>query len=576
MDRHYRAALILGYERMAAWSDLLDLINVYPVADADTGRNLKISLAPLRQLDETPEAVPRYLMKAATGNSGNIAVAYLQELLNVDGAARLSPALQTALQKARKAVVDPKPGTMLTLFETLSEAAMSQNQDPVTWRVTDMVNRLAHCVEQTVEALPELQQAGVVDAGALGMFIFFEAFLNGLVGRTDQHLPVIQRFQGKLAISDDYQPADLSHQDSYCVSARLQFVSNENTARRRLGALGRSVVVSDDGDGLKVHLHTNRRTALRAELEQVGRVLDWSEEKIEHSHAGLRFNNGGIHIMTDAAGSITAQDAHTLGITLLNSYLVVGEQAWPETLYLPEKLYTAMKSGTRVSTAQASMFERHQSYLSVVSRYEKVLYLCVGSIYTGNFETATAWKAQNDGNDRLTVIDTGFASGRLGIVVLATARFAEHCEDAETVIGFAREAVAQSQELVFLDQLKFLAAGGRISKTKGFFGDLLHKKPIITPAAKGAEKVGIVRNRQEQLDFALERLSRDFRKQDAPFILMQYSDNQDWVEKSAAEKIQRQLPAAQIVFRPLSLTSGAHMGPGTWAMAYLPAFNASI
>jgi hypothetical protein len=329
-------------------------------------------------------------------------------------------------------------------------------------------------------------------------------------------------------------------------------------------------VVAEDGDVFKVHLHTSRGTALKAELESVGRVLDWSEEKIEHFYAGPQFNKSGIHIMTDAAGSITVQDARSLGITLLNSYLVVGEQAWPETLYLPEKLYTAMKNGTRVSTAQASVFERHQSYLSAVSRHEKVLYLCVGSVYTGNYETATDWKADNDTNDRLTIIDTGLASGRLGIVVLATARFAQNCENPQAVIGFAREAVAQSRELVFLDQLKFLAAGGRISKTKGFFGDLLHKKPIITPTARGAEKVGIVRNRNDQLDFALERLSTDFKKEDTPFILMQYSDNQDWVKNSAAEKIQQQLPGARIVFRPLSLTSGAHMGPGTWAMAYLP------
>ena len=63
MDRAYSSAFILGYERMAAWSDLLDDINVFPVADADTGRNLKISLAPLRQLDERPAGVPRQILR---------------------------------------------------------------------------------------------------------------------------------------------------------------------------------------------------------------------------------------------------------------------------------------------------------------------------------------------------------------------------------------------------------------------------------------------------------------------------------------------------------------------------------
>lgn len=93
MDRAYCSALILGYERMVAWSDLLDQINVFPVADADTGRNLKISLAPLRRLNERPAGVPHQILKAATGNAGNIAAAFFHELLRVDGGAALADAI---------------------------------------------------------------------------------------------------------------------------------------------------------------------------------------------------------------------------------------------------------------------------------------------------------------------------------------------------------------------------------------------------------------------------------------------------------------------------------------------------
>jgi uncharacterized protein len=53
-------------------------------------------------------------------------------------------------------------------------------------------------------------------------------------------------------------------------------------------------------------------------------------------------------------------------------------------------------------------------------------------------------------------------------------------------------------------------------------------------------------------------------------VMLQYSDNRDWVEQTAAVRIRALLPAAEILFRPLSLTSGAHMGPGTWAVAFLP------
>jgi DegV family protein with EDD domain len=569
MDRNYINALILGYERMSAWSDLLDQINVFPVADADTGRNLKISLAPLRRLDDNPRTVPQFLMRAATGNSGNIAAGFFSQLLDLSAPERLPAAIRTGLDKARQAVSDPKPGTMLTVFEALARATPPGNLPPADWDLENIMRCLEKTVTETSAILPALKQAGVVDSGALGMFIFLEAFLCGLTGRVCSERSVTEIFRGKLNIAAGWSPE--ADESDYCISAMVHAEGPTQTARRRLAACGRSLVITEKDDVLKIHLHTDDRQALKSSLADIGRVIDWAEEKIDTAPFKTSRTSAAIHIMTDAAGSISVDDARSLGITLLNSYLVVGEQVCPETLFAPEHLYGAMRNGTRVSTAQASIYERHQCYLSALSRFERVLYLCVGSVYTGNFATARTWKARNDPDQRLTVINTGTASGRLGIVALAAAHYARRSDDPEAVIRFARDAVAQSGELVFLDRLKFLAAGGRISKAKGFFGDWLHKKPIITPAADGAARVGIVHSRAEQLAFALDRLQRCFERGAAPFIMLQYSDNREWVEQTAAAQIRTLLPAARIIFRPLSLTSGAHMGPGTWAAAYLPA-----
>ena len=572
MNPNCSRALIHGYERMAAWSDLLDQINVYPVADADTGRNLKISLAPLRQLDIRSDRVPMQLVRAATGNSGNIAAVFFHELLNVERADTLPDAVQTGSRRARKAVVHPQPGTMLSIFDALTDAMNGCPRAAADWDLAGIIDRLQQAVSDSSDALPVLKRAGVVDAGALGMFIFLEAFLNRIAGRHNHHRPVTEIFNGKLAIRPHWHPEDV--ESGYCVNATLRLRGDNVTIRNQLAADADSVVVTGDGDHLKVHLHTDDRVALRNHLAPLGAVVDWSEEPIVSAAPHTPPAGQGVHIMTDAAGSMTIEDARQLGVTLLSSYLVVGEQAWPETLFAPERLYSAMSDGIKTSTAQASRFERHQSYLSAVSRFKKVLYLCVGSVYTGNFESALAWKAEHDPGDRLAVIDTGLASGRLGIVAEATARFSIGVDDVRAVIDFARSAMARSRELVFLDQLKYLAAGGRISKTKGFFGDLFHKKPIISPTAGGAARVGVVSNRHEQLAFGLDRLKQRFSKTDAPDVLLQYSDNHAWVRETAADRIHAVLPHADITIRPLSLTSGAHMGPGTWAMAYLPELSA--
>jgi DegV family protein with EDD domain len=572
MDPTCSSALIHGYERMAAWSDLLDQINVFPVADADTGRNLKISLAPLRQLDTRPDRVPMQLVRAATGNSGNIAAAFFHELLGIDGADALPEAVQTGSRQARNAVAHPQPGTMLSVFDALAEAMEDRHRAAAEGEVSGTVDHLRKAVSDSSDALPVMKCAGVVDAGALGMFIFLEAFLSHLAGRNSHHRPVTEIFTGKLTISPHWKPEDI--RGDYCVNATLRPRGDDAAIRNQLAAAADSVVVTGDGDHLKVHLHTGDRVALRNQLKPLGEVVGWSEERIVSTGPDTPPARQPIHIMTDAAGSMTIEEARQLGVTLLSSYLVVGEQAWPETLFAPDRLYSAMRNGIKASTAQASQFERHQSYLSAISRFKKVLYLCVGSVYTGNFDSALAWKAKHDPGDRLAVIDTGLASGRLGIVAEATARFSNGVEDRQAVIDFARLAMAHSRELVFLDQLKYLAAGGRISRTKGFFGDLFHKKPIISPTAHGAARVGVASNRHEQLDFGLDRLNQRFSKSDAPDVLLQYSDNRTWVRETAAERIHAALPKAGITVRPLSLTAGAHMGPGTWALAYLPRLTA--
>ncbi|BBO88864.1 DegV family protein [Desulfosarcina ovata] len=560
-------ALCHGYERLAAWADLLDRINVFPVADADTGINLKISLAPLRQPGPSPRRLRDNLLRAATGNSGNIACAFFGELIGARGLGDLPQRIPAARDKARQAVIDPQPGTMLTIFDALAESVGRDGWTTGHPDCTETIAQLEAAVAATTSMLPDLKQAGVVDAGALGMFIFLEACFAFLFASPPPLRPVTDIFPSGLSIRAGW--AARNHAGEYCVNTMIQSDAGFETVQQALDGYGSSIVVSGMENQIKVHAHTSDRDGLRKRLSRLGAVTHWAEDTMDASTVAP-VRAGDIHIMTDAAGSLTIEDARQLGMTLLGSYLIVGDRIFPETLLDPADLYAAMASGTRVTTAQASVFERHQCYLHTTRRFDRVLYLCVGSVYTGNYQTAIRWQAASDDPDRLTVVDTGSASGRLGIAAMATARFARTASTADSVQAFAEKALADSRELVFLDTLKYLAAGGRISRTKGFFGNLLHLKPIISPEPEGAAKVGVVRNRREQLDFALQRLSRDLGKAASAMILMQYTDNRPWVETTVLPQIASRYPAAEILLRPISLTSGAHMGPGTWAVAYLP------
>jgi DegV family protein with EDD domain len=569
MDTPFPQALMTGFERVAAWADLLDEINVFPVADGDTGRNLVVSLSPLRQAALGRERIIRELLLSARGNSGNIAARFFSGLLMADSVETLAGAVWLGRDRAWQAVNDPKQGTILTVFDTLAEAL---EQGPATfdgsWRER-VLQRLEAAVLSTPELLPKLKAAGVVDAGALGAFIFLDGFLKVLAGDGDGFRPVTEIFKDHLKVSPVFSEEGES---GCCVDMVLRVEGETGDALRGLAAVGESVVVLRDGEYLKVHLHARDGRKARRDLAAFGKVVRWSADDLDVQVRSFRRRpvEQAMHIMTDAAGSISRETTAGLGVTILESYITVGERSLPETHVAPEELYAAMRGGVKVSTAQASVFERHEHYRSVLDRYPRVLYLCVGSAFTGNFAEALAWRQRHDPEGRFTVIDSGAASGRLGLSVLAAARFARESRDAEEVIRFAREGAARCREYVFLDTLRYLAAGGRLSRTGAFFGDVLHMKPVISPLAEGARKVGVVRNRAEQLKCAVEKMTAALEQNRRALIMIEYTDNLEWVTQEVQPEIVRRWPEAEIILQPMSLTSGAHMGPGTWAVAFLP------
>ena len=576
-DPRLRAALAAGSERVAAWADLLDRINVFPVADGDTGRNLVLSLQPLRDTGRSAQELIEALLLAARGNSGNIAAQFFQGLLAGEDAGDLAGAVHRGRELAWRAVAEPRRGTMLTLFDSLAAGLAPEGEPEVPPRggegtgaagLERLLDRLEQAVLDSPGQLAELERAGVVDAGALGMYIFFDAFLHHLAGAPDQLRSIADRFRGTLEVGAGFQGRS---EQGFCIDAVVR-AEQAPALVAELRSMGESVVTMQRGDLVKVHLHADDPDRVRGRLQQRADLLRFASDDMQQQAAGFLApaDSGAIHVMTDAAGSLTAADARRLRMSLLASYVHIGPLAMPEIHVQPEELYAAMRRGESVSTSQASVYERHQHYRKALGMHRRVLYICVGSVFTGNHETAAAWKRAADEDDRLCLIDTGAASGRLALIALAAAEHARRVDDPDAVVRMARWAVAASREWIFLDQLKWLAAGGRLSKPGAFFGDLFHVKPVVSPTPEGAKKVGVVRNRQAQLEFAFARLDAAHTADGPGRVLIEYTDNRDWVAAEVAPQCEQRYGGSEVLLQPMGLTSGAHMGPGTWAVAYLP------
>lgn len=568
MPPDFQKALAYGAERVSAWADLLNSINVYPVADGDTGRNLSISLNPLKREFKTSEEISKKLLLSARGNSGNIAAQFFLGFLECETFEDFPRSLKKGRDLAWNALPEPVPGTMLSLFDALAYWSFDTNPVNEASSAKMIIEHLEQIVKNTTTQIPQLKSAGVVDSGALGMFLFFDGFFGVLSKEDISFLPVIERFGNLVRIDQAWEG---SGDSGFCVDAVLKIGNRSSGNMDKLAKLGQSVVLYGNNDFVKLHIHVNDEEATKNQLRDIAEVVSWESDDLDFQTREFLFTakHQALHIVTDAAGSLTRSEAKRLGITLLDSYINLGGRSHSESHLKPDNLWLAMRSGQPVSTSQASVFERHQHYQRILSSFPQALYLCVGSVYTGNFETAMNWKKQNDPENRLTVIDTGAASGKLGLIARAVARFSLQAEKASDVLDYAKLAVNDCKEYIFLERLHYLAAGGRLSKSGAFFGDLFKVKPVITPAADGAKKVGVARTEQQQINFVLNKLEKELDATRPALILLEHSDNRSWVEENMTKPIKDGFPKAEILIRPFSLTTGAHTGPGTWAVAFI-------
>jgi len=568
MDESLQKSFIAGLERLIARAGLLDSINVFPIADGDTGRNLTISLLPLRQVGQPKEKIIHELLLSARGNSGNIASQFFSAFCMTENFSQLAEHAKEGAKKAWQAVSNPRHGTMLSVFDALADV-LTEGTESDKSTVDTIIASLEKAVHETYEQLPRLQEAQVVDAGALGIYIFFEGFFYTMVGIPDDCRPIAETFKDRLKISSSFQE---NTESGYCVDFVVKAPRYSPEEIKIITSVQDEVIIIPEGEFYKIHLHTDDKEKIRTQIDGLGNIINWADDNLVSQVAQFMQSKDGqtCHIMTDAAGSLTNQDAKNYGFTLLNSYLTIGERCLPETFFQPAELYNAMKKGIKVSTSQASVYERHQFFESVLERFEKVLYLCVGSAFTGNYQAAYQWMKEHNKQDNFLIMDTGAASGRLGTIALATARYLAETNDMKKTVVFARKAVRECEEYVFLDKLQYLAEGGRLSKTSAIFGDMLNMKPIISPLPEGAKKVGTAKNQEDQVKFALTKLDASLKDDSHALIMLEYSDNKNWVEGTVKKKLDELYPNAEIILQPLSLTSGAHMGPGTWGIAFLP------
>ncbi|MBR5093749.1 MAG: DAK2 domain-containing protein [Oscillospiraceae bacterium] len=275
-------------------------LNVFPVPDGDTGTNMGLTInnaaVELRKRDfesisAAAECVASAMLRGARGNSGVIlsllfrGIARRLKGIESAGAAEFTGAMNDGVEAAYKAVMKPAEGTILTVSRLASAAAAKACKAGATLEgcLASAIDAGERALDDTMEMNPVLKKAGVIDAGGKGYMVILKAILASLRGEI-----VSSRLPG--AARESKAPEEVFDPDKvivpeehifdtvYVVRKKSPDVDLE-PLRRYLDGIGDSLVISDDDEIFKVHVHTDVPGSALTESQKYG---DLDIAKIEN------------------------------------------------------------------------------------------------------------------------------------------------------------------------------------------------------------------------------------------------------------------------------------------------------
>ena len=269
----FKEMVLFGAACIAGQKQSINDLNVFPVPDGDTGTNMYLTIqtacAELKKaepatIDDAAKITARGLLRGARGNSGVILSLLfrgmsksLKGLAEADGAA-LAAAMQEGVATAYGAVMKPAEGTVLTVSRLAAQRAMeaAQENNCVEFVLEEAIRAGEVTLAETVEMNPVLKKAGVVDAGGKGYLIILDGMLRCLRGEA------IPEVTEETAVKEKADFAALEDEitftfDTVFIVRKTMGEKSLEPLRAYLDSIGDSLVIGEDDECFKVHVHTD-------------------------------------------------------------------------------------------------------------------------------------------------------------------------------------------------------------------------------------------------------------------------------------------------------------------------------
>lgn len=518
-------SFLAGAQRIFDNQHLLNKINVFPVADADTGTNFASTMRsivdtfiPTNNLKTTAVALADAALVGARGNSGIIFAQFLygfsneirtEETISIQN---FATALRNSVRYAYEAISNPVEGTMITVIRDWSESvyAMKDKFSDFNDMMEKSVKEALRSLEETPLKLEALAKANVVDAGAKAFVLFLEGIIEFF---KSGELKSLLTARNIVKVKDI---ANISHEEitfRYCTEALITGTHlDRDRIRRKLERLGDSLVIAGSDQKVRIHIHTDQPSSVYSILNQFGLI---GFQKVDDMVFQQEINTRRKHqvaLLTDSTADLPQELIDHYQIHTVPLSVHFGEQFFLDGITLSGKDFSKMYFTSQVypTTAQPAFKDFTNKYSFLTGHYESVIAYHITSGMSGTWSNSSK-AAKSIGiqtKKQIDVIDSKRLTGGLGLMLVRAAQDIEAGLPHQEIVNKSDEWTKKTHMFVSARTMKYIVKSGRVNPVKGLIGNLLKIKPIVIVNNQGVtETLGKPFTEQGAMNMVMKRIT---------------------------------------------------------------------
>ncbi len=585
-------ALRSGIHRVIRQQDLLNRINVFPVADSDTGTNLSLSLgAALAVLSKPGErhlgtllaAVADALLDGARGNSGAIVAQFFQGMSDSAGElTRFTPytfskAVGLGNDYAYDAMSRPREGTVLSVmaaFATALEVRVSEARDDGFATVLDSaLDNVEEALAKTQEQLEVLRKAGVVDAGAKGFAELVRGFVefvrDGIIAPAPDN-SLLRSIEPVVELSESDNVSRYRFFTECIVTAGE---IDRRKLREALADLGDSVVLAGTKRKARIHVHVDDPESVFELARQFGELSAEKADDMHRQQHSTHDRSRRFAVVTDSAADIVDDDLERLDIHMVPCRIQFGDRAYLDKVSIStDEFYAELASNpNHPTTSQPAPGDFRRQFEFLASHFEDVLSINLTSWGSGTYEAARSAAERTRAPGRIHVINSRNASMGQGLLVVLAAE----CADAglgitETIAALERQ-IPLTRTFAMLKDMRYAVRGGRLPAWVRTLAKLLRVTPIIWTTPGGRVSLsGFLfgrRNRVRRFARYVARRIQDGQGVDVAIGHAICANEAAELSEALQDRVGN---IRRLVSTGIGTALGVHGGPGTLIVSMIP------